>query len=87
MNSNYLYIGSVHTLDPQGALESYRTLEGGRPAEQAASGACWGWHWHLLQKVKDKSRKKAKKHKRWQVNDKGLDTFLKNLHENEYMGY
>lgn len=44
MNSNYLYKGSVHTLDPQGALESYRTLEGGRPAEQAASGACWGWH-------------------------------------------
>lgn len=44
MNDNYLYKCSVHTLDPQGALEPYRTLEGGRPAEQAASGACWGWH-------------------------------------------
>lgn len=36
-------------LDPLGCeREPYRTLEGGRPAEQAVSGACWGWHSHRL---------------------------------------
>lgn len=49
---------SVRFLVPQGGERPYRTLEGGRPAEQAASAACLGWHSHLLRTGRLKKKKK-----------------------------
>ncbi len=60
---------------------SYHTLEGGLPAEPAASGACWGWRSYLRGKRRPRKERGQTESVKDEFIERRQDTDFVNVNE------